>query len=457
MANSGVAPWLKQHRHTTPGPRDFWFLPLGGCGEIGANLNLYGIDNQWLMVDCGIGFERDVVGQRVFYPDASFIEARRETLQGLVITHAHEDHVGAVAYLWPKLRCPVYTTAFTAEVLKRKLAEQGLLDSVPLHIVPRDACLDIGPFRVSWVGVNHSTPESQGLLIETELGRVFHSGDWKLDSRPVLDPTFGEEHFRVLRDNPVDYLVCDSTNAMVDGRSHTEGELYKGLKKLVQAAQGRVVVTCFGSNIGRLHTLAKVARACGRYPALLGRSLERFHAAARLSGIWPDDLELVPPGHLGYLPEKEVFAIVTGSQGEKGAVMSRLARGSHRAFDIGPGDTVIFSSRVIPGNEKEVDNLVRLLQLKGCQVIQEHDCEWPIHASGHPARDELRDMYAWVNPEVLIPVHGEPEHLQAQAKLGREEGISKGLQGLNGDIFMLYPYPGIRRNAVPVGRIYRPD
>ncbi len=457
MAASGLAPWLKQRRHTTPGPRDFWFLPLGGCGEIGANLNLYGIDGQWLMVDCGIGFERDQVGQRVFYPDASFIESRREELAGLVITHAHEDHVGAVAYLWPKLRCPVYTTAFTAEVLKRKLAEQGLLDSVPLHIVGRDAQLEIGPFSVTWVGVNHSTPESQGLLIETALGRVFHSGDWKFDGRPVLDSVYNEDHFAALRQQPVDFLVCDSTNATVEGRSHTEGELYKGLKKIVQAAEGRVVVTCFGSNIGRLHTLVKVARACGRYPALLGRSLERFHAAARLADVWPADMELVPPGHLGYLPEKEVFAIVTGSQGEKGAVMSRLARGSHRAFDIGAGDTVIFSSRVIPGNENEVENLVRLLQLKGVKVVQEHDSELPIHASGHPARDELRAMYDCVRPEVLIPVHGEPQHLEAQAALGREHGIPKGLQGRNGDLFTLYPYPGIRRGAVPVGRIYRPD
>jgi ribonuclease J len=457
MVVSKVAPWLKQRRHTSPGPEDFWFLPLGGCGEIGANLNLYGIDDQWLMVDCGIGFERDQVGQRVFYPDTRFIEARRDTLQALIVTHAHEDHVGAVAYLWPKLRCPVYTTAFTAEVLKRKLAEQGLLDSVPLHIVDREASLNLGPFSVTWVGVNHSTPESQGLLIETALGRVFHSGDWKLDGRPVLDPVFGEAHFARLRAKPIDYLVCDSTNAMVEGRSTTEGELYKGLKRLVQNAEGRVIVTCFGSNIGRLHTLVKVARACGRYPALLGRSLERFHVAARLSGIWPAELELVPPGHLGYLPEKEVFAVVTGSQGEKGAVLSRLARGAHRAFDVGPGDTVIFSSRVIPGNDIDVDNLVRLLRLKGCHVIQEHECEWPIHASGHPAREELCDMYDWLQPEVLIPVHGEGAHLEAQAALGRAHGIQKGLQGLNGDIFTLYPYPGIRRGAVPVGRIYRPD
>lgn len=457
MAPPSIAPWLKQRRHTTPGAQDFWFLPLGGCGEIGANLNLYGTDGQWLMVDCGIGFERDQVGQRVFYPDASFIEARREALCGLVITHAHEDHVGAVAYLWPKLRCPVYTTAFTAEVLKRKLAEQGLLDRVPLHVVQRDAQLGIGPFNLTWVGVNHSTPESQGLLIETALGRVFHSGDWKFDGRPVLDPVYGEDHFAKLRHTPVDYLVCDSTNATVEGRSHTEGELYKGLKKIVQAAKGRVIVTCFGSNIGRLHTLVKVARACGRYPALLGRSLERFHAAARLADVWPEGMDLVPPGHLGYLPEKEVFAIVTGSQGEKGAVMSRLARGNHRAFDIGPGDTVIFSSRVIPGNEHDVQNLVRLLQLKGVHVVQETDAPFPIHASGHPARDELRAMYDCVQPGVLIPVHGEPQHLEAQAELGRIHGIPKGLLGRNGDIFTLYPYPGLRRSAVPVGRIYRPD
>lgn len=449
--------WLKERRHLTPGVRDFWFLPLGGCGEIGANLNLYGTDNQWLMVDCGIGFERDQIGQRVFYPDASFIESRRELLQGLVITHAHEDHVGAVAYLWPKLRCPVFTTVFTAEILNRKLAEQGLLGSVPVHVVDHGASMQLGAFHLQWVGVNHSTPQSYGLLIETPLGRIFHSGDWKMDAKPILDPVFNKTHFSKLSENPVDFLVCDSTNALVDGRSRSEGELYAGLKNLVKAAQGRVVVTCFGSNIARLITLAKIAKACGRYPALLGRSLERYQLAAKLAGLWPEDLELIPPGHLGYLPEKEVFAIVTGSQGEKGAVMSRLARGSHRAFEVGPEDTVIFSSRVIPGNEHEVDNLVRLLQLKGVNVIQEASCELPIHASGHPARDELLDMYEAVKPEVLIPVHGEGVHLEAQAALAHENGISKRLVGRNGDLYILYPYPGIRKNAVPVGRIYRPD
>jgi len=449
--------WLKQQRHLTPGSRDFWFLPLGGCGEIGANLNLYGIDGQWIMVDCGIGFERDQVGQRVFYPDASFIEARRETLQGLVITHAHEDHVGAVAYLWPKLRCPVYTTAFTAQVLQRKLAEQGLSGVVPVHVVDHDAEVQLGHFALRWVGVNHSTPQSYGLVIETPLGRVFHSGDWKMDARPVLDPVFDQQHFANLARQPFDFLVCDSTNANVEGRSHTEGELFQGLKKQVAKATGRVIVTCFGSNIARLVTLAKIAKATGRYPALLGRSLERFYSAAKLADLWPDDLEMIPPGHLGYLPENEVFAIVTGSQGEKGAVLSRLARGNHRAFDVSDGDTVIFSSRVIPGNEHEVDNLVRFLQLKGVNVVQEAQCELPIHASGHPARDELRDMYAAIQPEVLIPVHGEGVHLEAQAELALSVGIHKRLVGRNGDLYTLYPYPGLRKNAVPVGRIYRPD
>ncbi len=452
-----VASWLKQHRHLTPGPENFWFLPLGGCGEIGANLNLYGIDGQWLMVDCGIGFERDQVGQRVFYPDPSFIAARRESLQGLVITHAHEDHVGAVAYLWPQLRCPVYATEFTAQILQRKLAEQGLLGVVPVHVLPHDAKCRLGHFDLQWVGVNHSTPQSYGLVIETKLGRVFHSGDWKLDAKPVLDKVFNKQHFAVLAEQPFDYLVCDSTNALVDGRSHTEGELYAGLKKLVNAAAGRVVVTCFGSNIARLVTLAKVAKACGRYPALLGRSLERFYSAAKLAGIWPDELEMIPPAHLGYLPENEVLAIVTGSQGEKGAVLSRLCRGSHRAFDIGAGDTVIFSSRVIPGNEHEVDNLIRLLQLKGVNVIQDSDNEAPIHASGHPAREELKDMYDAIKPNVLIPVHGETQHLEAQAELAHEHGINKRLVGRNGDLFTLYPYPGMRKAAVSVGRIYRQD
>lgn len=436
----------------TPGADDLWFLPLGGCGEIGINMSLYGHDGSWLMVDAGIGFDREAVEARVFTASSDFIAARRDQLQGLLVTHAHEDHVGAVAYHWPRLRCPIFCSRFTAEILQRKLAEAGLAGRAPVHVVAPGSRHQLGPFDIEWVDLTHSTPESRALLIRTAKGNVFHTGDWKLDKAPLVGAGFDSKALEKLGDEGVLAMACDSTNAMVEGRSESEGALYSALLQQVLKAPRRVVVACFGSNIARLVTLAKTAVAARRYPALLGRSLENYYRAARASGLWPVDIDMAQASHMGYLPREEVFMVATGSQGEPRAALSRLASGSHPAMELEPDDTVIFSSRVIPGNEAALQRLYRQLRSRGVNVVTDEAGDAPIHASGHPARDELRDMYRWIRPKIAIPVHGEPEHLDAHAGLARELPVPMVLNVRNGDLAKLAPQPGIRRNAAEVGR-----
>lgn len=437
----------------TPGAEDLWFLPLGGCGEIGINMSLYGHDGGWLMVDAGIGFDRESARPRVFTADAGFIADRREQLLGLLVTHAHEDHVGAVAHHWPRLRCPVFCSRFTAEILQRKLAEAGLAGRVPVYVVEPHARHQLGPFDIQWIDLTHSTPESRALMIRTSKGNVFHTGDWKLDEAPLVGADFDSSALEKLGDEGVLAMACDSTNAMVEGRSDSEGELYAALLEKVLEAPKRVVVACFGSNIARLVTLAKAAVAAGRYPALLGRSLENYYRAARASGLWPLEVDMAQASHMGYLPRNEVFMVATGSQGEPRAALSRLASGSHPAMELEPGDTVIFSSRVIPGNEASLERLYRQLMSRGVNVVTDEDGQAPIHATGHPARDELRDMYRWIRPKIAIPVHGEPAHLDAHAALAREQGVPMVLNIRNGDLGKLAPQPGIRRGAARTGRV----
>ena len=458
-----------------PGASDLWLLPLGGCGEIGMNLNLYGHHGQWLMVDCGIGFERSGGDTRIITADPDFIVTRREALQGLLVTHAHEDHVGAVAYHWPQLRCPVFCTRFTAEILHRKLAEAGLVGRVPVHVISPGDRHTVGVFDIEWIDITHSTPESQALVLRTAAGNVFHTGDWKLDPVPVVGADYDATRFKTLGDEGVLAMVCDSTNATVAGRSPSEGALHEGLLKAVRDAPKRVVVACFGSNVARLVTLVKTALAAGRYPGLLGRSLENYYRAARTAGLWPLDAELIQSSHLGYLPREEVFAVATGSQGEAGAALSRLASGSHPAMELEPDDTVIFSSRVIPGNERELERLYARLQSQGVRVVAgpagasgvdvvvekvtaamnapQSTASLPIHASGHPARDELTDMYRWIRPRIAVPVHGEARHLDAHATLAKSLRVPMQLNGRNGDLFLLAPQPGIRRRAAATGRL----
>lgn len=438
----------------TPDVDDLWLLPLGGCGEIGMNMNLYGHDGRWLMVDCGITFARPgETAPHVQMPDPDFIEQRRESLVGLLITHAHEDHVGAVAHLWSRLRCPIYATAFAAVLARRKLAELNLLEKAEVIVIEPGSEQQLAGFSVRWLNITHSTPQSQALLIRTSAGAVFHTGDWKLDPQPVVGPSASAQDLAAQLDVPVVAMVCDSTNAMESGRSTSEGELYEGLLDVVSAANGRVVVGCFGSNVARLITLARVARASGRYPGLYGRSLIQYHAAAKACGLLDPADTLVDGRHLGYLPPEEVLAVATGSQGEPRAALHRLSLGNHPDMELARGDTVILSSRTIPGNEEAVAVLCDRFDRMGVEVIRSEACNRPIHASGHPARDELADLYSAVSPSIAIPVHGEDEHMAANADVARRNGVPRQMLGHNGDLFMLAPVPGVRRQVVATGRL----
>jgi len=445
-----------------PEQQDFWFLPLGGTGEIGMNMNLYGHDGQWLMIDCGVMFDKQnetdndgiiVDRPHIQMPDPHFIEQNRQRLAGLVITHAHEDHVGAVAYLWRRLKCPVYTTRFTAEILRRKLVEVGLAGKVPITVVEGNETMNIGVFTVQWVALTHSIPEPYGMVVSTPAGRVFHTADWKLDKNPVVGKGYDEKLYQQLGEQEIDAMVCDSTNANVPGWSTSEATLYKGLKKHIEQAQGRVVVTCFGSNLARLQTLARIAQETERHLGLLGRSMINMMSAAKATGLWPDVATDVDPAHLGYLPASSVLLVATGSQGEPRTALNRLSLNSFRDMQLEPGDTVIFSSKVIPGNEAPIEQMIERLKAMKVDVITEDNSQFEIHASGHPAQDELKAMYDWVQPRCAIPVHGEPHHLNANAKVAQQSGVDNQLLGQNGDMYFIAPVFGIRRKAVFTGRL----
>ncbi len=446
----------------TPDDEDFWFLPLGGTGEIGMNMNLYGHDGQWLMVDCGVTFEKntDVDGEeiRVQRPhvqmaDPQFITDRRKSLVGLIITHAHEDHIGAVPYLWQQLRCPIYTTKFTAEILRRKLVEVGLADKVPVIIVEKGSQIEIGKFDVEWVALTHSIPDPYALIIGTPVGKVFHTADWKLDSSPVVGEQFDKARYQAMGDEEIDVLVCDSTNANVAGHSETEASLYKGLKSHIENAKGWVVVACFGSNIARLHTIGKIAQETNRHLGLLGRSLINMVSAARATGLWEYGNTLVDSQHLAYLPADSVLLVATGSQGEPRTALNRLSLNAFRDLQLEPGDTVIFSSKMIPGNELAIEALIERLKAMKLDVITADNSALSIHASGHPAAEELALMYEWVKPKCALPVHGEWQHLQANSQIAKSAGVPQQLLGKNGDLFFISPVKGLRRNAVKTGRL----
>lgn len=439
----------------TPGDSDLWFLPLGGCGEIGMNLNLYGHAGQWLMVDCGITFERKTAASRsiVQMPDPAFIAERRDQLAGIVLTHAHEDHIGAMPLLWKRLQVPVYTTPFTAEMLRRKAAGRGGVIPQPLiECLPGDS-LAIGPFTVRWMPITHSTPDTCALHITCEAGSVLHTADWKIDPSPQVGPAFDLASFSRVGEAPLDAVVCDSTNALQAGHSVSEAAVFEGLLKTVKACEGRVVVACFASNVARLHSLECVAARTRRYAGLLGRSLQTVHGAAVSAGLLKRSGSVINASHLGYLPRHEVLAIATGSQGEFGAALHRLATGSHPQLDLEAGDTVVLSSKVIPGNEQDVENLLARFRARGIVVIQAQDTELDVHASGHPCRDELAAMYAALKPRVAVPVHGEAAHMRANAEIARRAGAAMALTGANGDLFHLAPEPGVRRRAAAVGRL----
>jgi ribonuclease J len=440
-----------------PGPRDFWFLPLGGCGEIGMNLNLFGHDGQWLLVDCGITFEQpDGPGSRrmqVEMPDIGFLLGQRSRIAGLVATHAHEDHIGALPYLWKDLACPVHTTAFTAAVIRAKSrGRSGVIPDPLLEVRPGET-RRIGPFTVTWLPITHSTPETCALLIETPAGRVLHTADWKIDPDPVVGEAFQQGHFQAAGQRGLDAVICDSTNATRPGRSVSEASVREGLSTLVRRCEGRVVVGCFASNIARLRTLSAVARSSGRYLALYGRSLETLHGCARATSLLGPREVPINPAHAGYLPRHEVLAVATGSQGEPRAALQRLAMDSHPHLSLEAGDTVIFSAKTIPGNEVAVNSLVQRFRDRGIVVRHADDDELVLHASGHPCAEELADLYGWLSPRLAVPVHGEAQHMKANADIARSAGVPLALTGRNGDLFYLCPEPGLRRRAAPTGRL----
>jgi ribonuclease J len=435
-----------------PSNKDFWFVPLGGCGEIGMNLNLYGHAGQWLMVDCGITFEKSPGGlTRIEMPDPLFIANRADKLIALVATHAHEDHIGAIAHLWPQLRCPIYATPFTRQVLIRKLRQQGV--DAPVHTVLPGDVLELGAFELRWIPITHSTPETCALLISTEVGRVLHTADWKLDAAPVVGPAVQGEDFRRTAHLGIDAIVCDSTNAPQAGHSVSEAELFEDLLKVVRESTGRVVVGCFASNIARLQTLAHVAHKSGRYLGLLGRSLHNMAGCARAAGYLNEYFAPLDAHDLGYLPPAEVLLVATGSQGETGAALQRLAMGNHPQLTLEAGDHVLFSAKTIPGNEAEVARLLASFASQQIRVTHADDSPLLLHASGHPCADELKQMYQWVLPRIAIPVHGEPLHMRCNARIAQAAGVPFQLEGLNGDLFDLLNGT-VRRQSAPAGRLW---
>lgn len=448
-----------------PTKDDVWFLPLGGTGEIGMNLNLYGHDGKWLMVDCGVSFNEpldafadksSLSAERLFSvvaPDPAFIAERKDDLVGLVITHAHEDHLGAVPYLWARFRCPVYATPFAAEVLRRKLVQVKLDGKVPIIEVDINDTLELGPFSVSWLAITHSIPEPFALKISTSAGDILHTADWKIDAQPITGKPFQHQTYQALGKQNVLALVGDSTNALKPGMSLSERNCYDGLLATIKPLKGRVVVGCFASNIARLISLARIAEKTSRYMSVLGRSLLNMVSIAKLQGIWPQDLVLADPEHIGYLPPEEVLIVATGSQGEPRAALSRLALDSHPLLELSAGDHVIFSSIVIPGNEAMVTRLLSRFHSKGVKTLLSEDSPLPIHASGHPCAEELKLMYHWVKPQIAIPVHGEAQHIAAHCQIAKDSGVRKTYAGLNGDLYRLAPQAGIRRNVVKTGRL----
>lgn len=426
------------------------FLPLGGSNEIGMNLNLFAYGDQWLMVDLGITFGDDTTPSLdIIMPDIRFIEGKRDKLLGLVLTHGHEDHIGAVPYLWSRLKCPVYATPFTASLVRRKLADANLLDKVELHEVPLSGDMEIGPFKIDLVRLTHSIPEPNGLAITTPAGVIYHTGDWKFDPEPVIGAPPDYARLSNLGDNGVLALIGDSTNVFVNGETASESNLYADLSAIFKEHTGRVAMTSFASNVARLETITRAALAADRHVGLVGRSMWRIEAAARENGYLSDLPPFVREDEIALLPARHTAIICTGSQGESRAALSRIADGSHQHVSLGPGDTVVFSSRKIPGNERAIQRLQNRLIAGGIDIITDDDRF--VHVSGHPSRGDLTRMYSLVRPQVSIPVHGEQMHLIAHAALAKECQVPEAIVPNNGSLIRLYPGPAEIIDQVPSG------
>lgn len=417
-------------------------LPLGGCGEIGMNLTLYGYDDHWIAVDCGMMIRQDLPNSPLQVPNLGTAEALNITPQALFITHGHEDHIGAVAWLWPKWNCPIYATPLAAGLLRAKFAEHQL-SSAAIKIIEPGEAMETAPFSVRYLPVTHSIPESCALVIVMGDYRIMHTGDWKLDPEPLIGTPINATHFRALA--PIDLVVGDSTNAPLPGHSSSEGDVAKALTKSLKECKGRVVVSCFASNLARVLAIGRAAHQCGRRVSLMGRSMERMVSIARGLGYMDDFPALVPPHDLGYLPPDEVVIIATGSQGEPRAALQRLAQGRHPFIDLEPGDNVIFSAKAIPGNERPIEQLKKRLVQLGVTIFDEVNHP-ELHATGHPAQEELITFYHWIRPKYLIPVHGEARHQQAHQAIADSLGISAPLAPVNGDMIVM-DHLGLRCEA----------
>lgn len=436
----------------------FVFLPLGGVGEIGMNLAMYGYgpenNREWIVVDMGVSFAGpEHPGADLILPDIRFLEAEKHNLRGIIITHAHEDHYGALLDLWPRLKAPVYATPFTAGLLEAKRHSEIRAPEIPIAVFKAGETFEVGPFKLEAIAVTHSIPEPVSLAITTPLGTVVHTGDWKMDPDPSMGPLIDEARFRALGDQGVLALVCDSTNAMREGESPSEREVGESLRELIEKARGRVAITTFSSNVGRIRSITEAARDAGRQVLVVGRSMKRTIAVAAELGYMEGLPEFLSEDDYGYIPRENVVMILTGSQGEPRAALAKLARDEMRSIALSAGDTVIFSSRPIPGNEKAILDIKNKLIDKGIKLISDDDAL--VHVSGHPRRSELKRMYSWVRPRILVPVHGEAAHLVAQGSLGAMEGIEEIAQVRDGDMLRLAPGKAEIIDEAPVGRIYK--
>ena len=444
---------------TKPHPSDeLIFLPLGGSNEIGMNFNLYGYgpeDNRkWIVVDLGITFgDQTTPGVEVILPDPEFIETYADDILGIVLTHAHEDHIGAVAWLWPRLKAPVYATPFTAFLLREKLRDARLLDQVEITEVPLGGTIELGPFSLDLITLTHSIPEPNGLAIRTPLGTILHTGDWKIDPDPLLGDVTDAAAIRVLGDEGVLAMVCDSTNVFVDGMAGSEADVRVAMKALIKGLKGKVAVACFASNVARMDTVIRAAEDAGRRVCLAGRSMHRMAAAARSVGLMKGVKDFVTDKEAGYFPDNTILYLCTGSQGEPRAALARIAEGTHPHVSLGQGDHVVFSSRVIPGNEVAIRTLQNRLADRGVRLYTERDHPG-IHVSGHPCRDELKQMYQWARPQIAVPTHGERRHLLEHRALAKDLQVPFAIAPRNGDMVRLAPgHPEII-DEVPAGRLY---
>ncbi|AGA64265.1 Metallo-beta-lactamase family protein, RNA-specific [Liberibacter crescens BT-1] len=441
--------------------KELLFLPLGGLGEIGMNMMLYGYgtpeEREWIMVDCGVSFAgNDFPGVDLIFPDISFLINENQILKAIIITHAHEDHFGAIIDLWSTLDAPVYASPFAIGLLEAKRAYDRIPIDIPITSFKAGDCINIGPFSIEAVQVNHSIPESMALIIKTPLGNILHTGDWKIDDSPILGDVTNKERFCALGDEGVLALMCDSTNAMRENLVFSEKDVEKSLYNIIKSASGRVAITMFSSNVGRICTISKVAKDLGRSVLLLGSSLKRVINVSSDIGLIEDIDSFVPEENFGDFPREKLVVILTGSQGEPRSALAKLARKELRNVALASGDVVVFSSRAIPGNETAINSVKNALIEQGIQIISEDkDTEFPVHVSGHPYRYELQQMYKWTQPKTVVAIHGEASHLSAQKELALKFGVPNVPNVRNGDILRIAPGPVKVIDEVVHGRLFK--